>query len=60
MKKKYRIVKDSHGRFQVQVWRWWFPFWIQPELNSHTSMWLAKAFIYDLKEKDKNKVFYEE
>lgn len=28
-KNKYRIVRDSYCGFEVQVWRWWYPFWRQ-------------------------------
>lgn len=24
---KYRIVRDSWLGFEVQIWRWWWPFW---------------------------------
>jgi len=27
--KKYRVVKDNYNGFEAQVWRWWFPFWIE-------------------------------
>lgn len=27
-KNEYRIVPDSYG-FEVQIRRWWFPFWCQ-------------------------------
>ena len=26
---KLRIVEDAYAGFEVQVWRWWFPFWTQ-------------------------------
>jgi hypothetical protein len=25
----YRIVKDGFAGYEVQVWRWWLPLWIQ-------------------------------
>ena len=27
--KKIRIVRDSYSGYEVQVWRLWFPFWVQ-------------------------------
>ena len=29
IKTRYRIVRDSYAGYEVQVWRWWFPFWRQ-------------------------------
>ena len=29
MKNKYRIVSDNFQGFEVQIKRWWFPFWFQ-------------------------------
>jgi hypothetical protein len=26
---KYRVVKDNYNGYEVQVWRWWFPFWCE-------------------------------
>ena len=26
---KYRIIRDNYAGFEVQKWRWYFPFWIQ-------------------------------
>ena len=26
---KYRIIRDNYGGFEVQKWRWYFPFWLQ-------------------------------
>lgn len=26
---RYRIVTDVYAGFEVQAWRWWWPFWIQ-------------------------------
>lgn len=44
--KKYRIVKDNYCGFECQVWRLWFPFWIQMGFtNTHTSLEKAKEYI---------------
>ena len=29
MKKKYRIVMDMYNGYAIEVWRWWFPFWVE-------------------------------
>lgn len=26
---KYRIVKDAYLGYECQIWRFWFPFWIE-------------------------------
>jgi hypothetical protein len=44
--KKYRIVKDNFNGYECQVWRLWFPFWVQMNFsNTHTSIEKAKCFI---------------
>lgn len=50
MKTCHRIVKDSYFGFEVQIKRWWFPFWIQASqdrrgVNSFTSIDKAKEWI---------------
>lgn len=48
MKTRYRIVKDEWLGYEVQSWRWWFPFWIQVGFtNTHQTpedaeKWLSK------------------
>jgi len=27
--RKYRIVRDNFNGYEAQVWRFWFPFWVQ-------------------------------
>lgn len=54
---KYRIIKDSYSGFEVQIWKLWFPFWIQCNwVNTHSSIERAKNFI----EIHKKKVVYSE
>jgi|LakMenEpi03Aug12_release.lakeMendotaPanAssembly.Ray.scaffolds.fasta_scaffold867282_1 hypothetical protein len=44
--KKYRIVKDNCNGYECQVWRLWFPFWVEMNFsNTHTSIEKAKCFI---------------
>lgn len=41
---KYRIVHDKYCGYEVQVWRWWFPVWLQPECNTHMSIAAAHGY----------------
>jgi len=37
--RKYRIVSDEYCGYQCQVWRLWFPFWVEMNfVNSHISL----------------------
>lgn len=43
--KRVRIVRDNYAGYEVQVWRWWFPFWVQAEFtNTHRSVEDAERF----------------
>ena len=36
--KRYRIMPDSFSGYEVQVWRIWFPFWVQMHwTNTHST-----------------------
>lgn len=43
LRKRYRIVRDEYLGFEVQIWRWWFPIWVQAGdiINTHSSEELA-------------------
>ena len=42
----YRIRRDNFAGFEVQVWRWWFPIWVQLNcVNTHSSVEKAEAFL---------------
>ena len=42
---RYRIVRDSYCGYEVQVWRWWFPFWLQCGfVNTHATIEAAEAY----------------
>lgn len=44
--KRYRIVKDGYCGYECQVWRLWFPFWVQMGFcNTHVSVEDAEAYI---------------
>lgn len=48
MKKKYRIMTDAYAGYEVQVWRWWLPIWIECRFaNTHSSIDEAKKWIED-------------
>jgi hypothetical protein len=55
--KKYRVVRDNYCGYEVQTWRFWFPFWVQGRVNTHRSIEEAKEYIKKLKDKV---VYYEE
>lgn len=65
-KNKYRIVTDMYAGFEVQYWKWWFPFWIQLSdvrflCNTFPSIEQAKYFIERHKAREipfKSKVVY--
>lgn len=42
--RRARIVRDRYCGFEVQVWRWWFPFWVMPSCNTHPSEDRAEAY----------------
>lgn len=51
---RYRIVEDDYNGFEVQVKRWYFPFWLQlwedGTTNTHPSISDAKILIEKHKE----------
>ena len=48
--KRYRIVKDNYCGYEVQVWRIWFPIWIESNyINTHSSLEKAKKHIENLR-----------
>lgn len=42
---RYRIVRDNYAGYEVQSWRWWFPFWVQGTTNTHRTVERAKQYI---------------
>ena len=64
MKIKYRVVRDNYAGYEVQSWRWWFPFWVMCHgfdgyiTNTHISLEKAKEFITN--KKNNKKVLYKE
>jgi hypothetical protein len=54
---KYRIVRDNYAGYEVQKWRFWFPFWVECDyMNTHLSLERAKRYI----EIHKGEVVYKE
>jgi hypothetical protein len=46
MKTKYRIVSDRYAGYECQIWRWYWPFWVQMGFtNTHLSIEAAKRYI---------------
>lgn len=43
--KRYRIVRDNLLYYKVQVWRLWFPFWIDVPAAFFFSLNSAEDFI---------------
>lgn len=49
---KYRIVEDLYAGYEVQIWRLWFPFWIQKNVtNTYSTLEKAKKAIQLYKRK---------
>ena len=45
MRAHYRIVTDAYAGFEVQVWRWWWPFWVEAGgCNTHSSIERAEKW----------------
>ncbi len=41
----YRIVRDRFAGYEVQIWRWWWPFWVQAGFsNTHASVERAEEW----------------
>jgi len=54
--RKYRIVSDEYCGYQCQVWRLWFPFWVEMNfVNTHISLESAIDYI----KKGEKKVVWE-
>jgi len=54
--RKYRIVSDEYCGYQCQVWRLWFPFWVEMNFaNTHKSLESAIDYI----KKGEKKVVWE-
>ena len=48
-KNKFRIITDNYRGYEVQIKRWWFPFWVEcwrdGMVNSFSSVDDAKKWI---------------
>lgn len=49
---RYRIVTDRWNGFEVQVWRWWWPFWEMPSINTSPSVEAAKTWLTEYLKRD--------
>lgn len=42
---RYRIVRDAYLGYEVQIWRWWWPFWVQAGFtNTHPTVERAEQW----------------
>jgi len=49
---KYRIVTDKYAGYEVQVKKWWLPFWMETfPIDSFRSVERAEQHIEDIKNK---------
>ena len=53
--KKYRVVTDAYGGYEVQVKDFWILPYAQVNINTFTTVELAIKFISELKEMDARK-----
>jgi len=53
---KYRIVPDNYLGYEVQVKKWYWPFWHMPFINTNVSIRQATVLIEVLKATKQNKV----
>ncbi len=45
LRPRYRIVRDRYLGYEVQVWRWWLPLWLEVGFcNTHPSEASAVEF----------------
>lgn len=45
MSAHYRIVEDEFAGYEVQIWRWWWPFWVEANwVNTHSSVERAERW----------------
>lgn len=45
-KPKFRIIYNEYNQYTVQVYKWYFPFWIEAEYgNSFSTIKKAKKYI---------------
>ncbi len=47
---RVRIYPDSFFSrgYEVCVWRWWWPFWVQPRINTHDTIEEARQYAQEL------------
>ena len=44
LKPRYRIVNDDFSGYEVQVKRWWWPWWYCVGFNTHPSVERARQY----------------
>ena len=49
-KRRFRVVTDKHAGFEVQIKKWYYPFWSQVGvINTQSTIEEAKEFIEETK-----------
>ena len=43
--RRFRITTDVYAGYEVQIWRLWWPFWIQYRMNTFACIEDAKAYL---------------
>lgn len=43
---KLRIVNDNYSGYEVQIWRWYWPFWMMPGYSINTFRSVSQAEEY--------------
>lgn len=55
--KRYRIVTDDYSGFEVQVKRWWIPFWWQCDvINTFSTLESAEKYANNHAVRTRNKI----
>ena len=54
--RKYRIVRDNYAGYECQIWRIWWPFWVQMgSSNTHGTLERAEEYIEKYIESNSNR-----
>lgn len=47
---RYRIVTDKYAGYEVQTKYWWWPWWVSPRTNTHSTVDDARKYAKHLKD----------
>jgi len=49
LRMKYKIVPDNDLGWEVRIWRWWWPFWVQADgSNTHRTYIHAETWFKNM------------